>query len=560
MKAIGAGGVHTCALTEGGGVKCWGLNEYGQLGDGSRTNRLTPVDVVGLSNGVAAISAGYQHTCALTVSGAVQCWGLGAIVGDGTATDRLTPVDVIGLTSGVTTVAAGGWHTCALTGSGAVLCWGGGGRIGDGTTINRLKPVDVVGLSSGMTAIAAGGDHTCALTVGGAIKCWGRNDYGQLGTGTITERLTPVDVVSLSSGVAAIAAGVWHTCALTASGGAKCWGRNNYGQLGNGTTESKNTPVDVIGLSSGVAAIAAGRDHTCALNAKGGARCWGSNEYGQLGGSPVIGQLTPVNVIGLSSEVTEIAAGSYHTCALTDNGGVQCWGGNSLGQLGDGTTTDRYSPVDVVGLSNGVAAVSTGYRHTCALTASGAVQCWGSNEYGQLGNGTTANQSAPVDVTGLSSGVTAIAAGATLTCALTSGGGVQCWGNNQYGQLGDGTTSDHFTPAGVAGLSSGVQAITAGSAYTCALTESGAVQCWGANNSGHLGDGTRTNRATPVDVAGFSSQVTAISAGYQHTCALTVSGAVQCWGLNDWGQLGNGMTTNRLTPVDVVGFGEAPTP
>jgi len=287
-----------------------------------------------------------------------------------------------GLVCGALQISAGGYHTCALTSSGGVMCWGDNnyGQLGDGTTTDRSTPVDVVGLSSGDTAIATGGYHTCALTSSGGVRCWGRNHYGQLGDGTTTNRTTPVDVVGLS-GVTAIAAGVYHTCALTSSGGVRCWGFNFYGQLGDGTTTThRTTPVDVVGLSSGVTAIAAGGYHTCGLTSSGGVRCWGQNTYGQLGDGTTTDRSTLVDVVGLSSGVTAIAGGGYHTCALTSSGGVKCWGQNVYSQLGDGTTTDRYTPVDVVGLSSGVTAIAAGVYHTCALTSSGGVKCWGYND------------------------------------------------------------------------------------------------------------------------------------------------------------------------------------
>jgi alpha-tubulin suppressor-like RCC1 family protein len=352
--------------------------------------------------------------------------------------------------------------------------------------------------------------------------------------------------------ISAIAAGMWHTCALTSGGGVKCWGLNGNGQLGDGTVTDRHTPVNVSGLASGVSAITAGRSHTCALTAGGGVKCVGANASGQLGNGTTTSRTKPVSVSGLASGVSAITAGDFHTCALTTGGGVKCWGYNGFGQLGDGTDTQRLTPVDVSGLASGVSAIAAGEFHTCALTAEGGVKCWGSNVFGQLGDGTTTTRTKPVNVSGLASRVSAIAAGWDHTCARTTEGGAKCWGWNEYGQLGDGTTIWRLTPVGVSGLASGVSIITVGHAHTCARTSGGGVKCWGLNGNGQLGDGTTTRRLTPTNVSGLASGVSAISAGHAHTCARTSGGGVKCWGWNIFGQLGDGTTTDRHTPVDVV--------
>jgi alpha-tubulin suppressor-like RCC1 family protein len=365
---------------------------------------------------------------------------------------------------------------------------------------------------------------------------------------------TQLPVAGLQSATA-LAAGAVHTCAVTTSGGVKCWGGNILGQLGDGTTTDRWVPVDVSGLMSSVTALAAGQLHTCAATASGGVKCWGSNNRGQLGDGTTTVRWTPVDVIDLTSGATALVAGWNHTCALMTGGGVKCWGSNSAGQLGDGTTTDRWTPVDVSGLTSGVTALVAGSAQTCALTIDGGIKCWGYNYYGQLGDGTTTDRWTPVDVSGLTSGVTALAAGTLHTCAVTTGGGVKCWGDNSSAQLGDGTATDRWTPVDVSGLTSGVTALSEGGGYhTCARMTSGGVKCWGSNSVGELGDGTTTIRWTPVDVIGLTSGVATLVVGDSHTCARMTGSGVKCWGWNNHGQLGDGTMTDRWTPVDVIGF------
>ena len=229
---------------------------------------------------------------------------------------------------------SGSYHSCAIVG-GALKCWGenSGGQIGDGSVSPAATPVQVSGLTSGVTAAAVGNSHTCALQSGG-VKCWGNNSTGQVGDGSLTQRLTPVAVTGLASGVSAVVAGAAHSCALTTGGGVKCWGANSAGQLGDNSTTQRPTPVNVSGLTSGVVAITAGQFHTCAVTTAGVVKCWGSNASGQLGDNSIATRLTPVNVVGIASGATAVAGGNLHTCALVA-GGAKCWGSNVSGQLGD---------------------------------------------------------------------------------------------------------------------------------------------------------------------------------------------------------------------------------
>ena len=341
---LSVGGNHNCALSSGGGVECWGSNAWGQLGDGTNTDRRTPAPVSGVSDAIAVASGG-NHVCALLRSGSVKCWGYNTF-----------------------------------------------GELGDGTTTERNVPVAVSGLS-GAIAIAAGADHTCAVLQDGTVRCWGENSQGQLGDGSTTNRLTPVAVKDLT-GASSVSAGGIHTCALTSVGEVWCWGHNVQGQLGDGTTTSSKTPVAVAGLSDATA-IAVGNKHSCALTGTGTVMCWGENDYGEIGDGSSTNRSSPVAVSGLGG-VVQLKAGSLHNCALLSTGTMKCWGRGFYGELGNGATAIRRVPDDVSGLT-GAVAISAGVHHTCALTSAGMMMCWGANWNGEVGDDTTTQRTTPVD-------------------------------------------------------------------------------------------------------------------------------------------------------------------
>ena len=353
-----------------------------------------------------------------------------------------------------------------------------------------------------VTAIAAGSAHTVALKTDGTVYAWGMNYCGQLGDGTTTDRYTPVKVSTLTD-VTAIAAGYLHTVALKTDGTVYAWGSNSFGQLGDGTTTERHAPVQVSTLTD-MTAISAGRYHTVALKTDGTVYAWGYNYYGQLGDGTTTDRHAPVEVSSLT-DVTAIAAGRNHTVALKTDGTVYTWGWNSNGQLGDDTTTDRHAPVEVSSLTD-VTAIAAGFRHTVALKTDGTVYAWGLNNVGQLGDGTTTERHTPVQVSTLT-GMTAISAGYFHTAALKTDGTVYAWGNNNYGQLGDGTTTQRTTPVQVSTITDAT-AIAAGDNHTVALKTNGSVYAWGYNASGQLGDGTTTNRHTPTVVVGPEYQET----------------------------------------------------
>ncbi len=295
-----------------------------------------------------------------------------------------------------------------------------------------------------------------------------------------------------------------------------------------------------------------GGDQTCGLSPANGWYCWGHNSEGGVGDGTTTARLTPVAVTGGTNFVTVSSGGLGFVCGLTAIGAAYCWGNNWYGQLGDGTTTNRYVPVTVTGGLTFV-TLTAGLNHTCGLTADGLAYCWGRNSNGQLGVGTdTTRHLTPVAVSG-GIGFASVRAMSLHTCGVTSAGAAYCWGANDVGQLGDGTQTRRYTPVAVKGGLTFAALGMADGNHTCGVTASGGVAyCWGYNSSGELGDGTTTQRLTPVAVAGGLHFV-GVSAGDGFTCGLTDAGAAYCWGHNSMGSLGDGTFTQRLTPVPVTG-------
>ncbi|MEU9738271.1 Ig-like domain repeat protein [Micromonospora chersina] len=361
----------------------------------------------------------------------------------------------------------------------------------------------------------------------GTGLAWGRNTFGQSGSGTNIESNVPVEV-DLPEGtmIIAIAGGLNHTLALTSTGTVLAWGYNIYGQLGNGTNTDSNVPVEVDLPEGQIAtAIAAGGDDSFAFTSSGALLAWGENSYGQLGNGTRTSSNVPVDVdLPEGTTVTAVAAGITHSLALTSTGTVLAWGSNGFGQLGNGTNIDSNTPVqvDLPGGSTAIAIAAGGY-HSLATTSIGTVLAWGYNIYGQLGNGTNTDRNTPVQVD-LPQGtrITGITSGVYHNLASTSAGGLLAWGLNMFGQLGNGTNADNKAPAEVdlpAGTS--ITAAFAGGYHSLALTSSGTILAWGFNFYGQLGDGTNTDSNSPAQVNWPErTTVVAISAGGVHSLAI----------------------------------------
>ena len=592
--AISAGRNHACALHQNGTISCWGSNSSGQLGNGTGGSKgdmsSVPVKVKDIDD-ATAISAGNFHSCALHQNGTISCWGSNwnGPLGDGTRDDSSVPVKVQGIDD-ATAISAGNFHSCALRQTGAISCWGGLGGVGlvpveidgilDATAINAghyhscalhqtgtiscwdteagSKPEQIDGISDA-TAINAGsggtvGGNSCALHQTGAISCW---DIDL--TALVDDSSVPVKVQGISDATA-ISTSWSHSCALHQTGSISCWGSNSSGQLGSNAVESESSvPVGVIGISDATA-IAISYDHSCALHQTGSISCWGSNEDGQLGDGTNDHSSVPVKVQGTEDAIA-VSAGGAFSCALNNDGDISCWGTNGVGQLGDGTggTFHDYSPVPVkvVGI-NDATAITTSLFDACALRQTGTISCWGDNDLGQLGDGTGGNERdvslVPARVQGIDD-ATAISTSLDHSCALHQNGTISCWGIDLTAQVDDNEEPMSLVPAKVQGIDDAT-AISTSLDHSCALHQNGTISCWGIDLTAQVDDNEEPMSLVPAKVQGIDDAI-AVSAGNEYSCALNNDGTISCWGDNDIGQLGDGTEEPSSVPVAVEGISDA---
>ena len=629
VTTLALGERYGCAQLGDGSLACWGDGGEGQLGTGDFAAHTDPTAPIGLGT-VDAFAVGNAHACAVS-SGTVRCWGRNHTgqLGINSVTYRGDPAAVPGLTN-VIAIAAGGMNTCAIVSGGALWCWGQGN--GSVTTTLRV-PAQVMGLPPIVEVALASTDqvfsqtHGCAIAEDESLWCFGTNARGQLGVTPLTTMATPVRA-GFTDPVAGVAAGDVYTCAHTPAGDVYCWGDGAFGRLGDGTTTPRANAMRVEGLSN-VVELHGHRGTMCARTATNELYCWGENTAGQITGAertvlrPVklpytdvrtfgvgqghicalvgdivycsgqqrvdrrTGDPTAVAVSGLTDAV-EIDANRDRSCARRADDTLMCWGENPGGILGDGTAIDRSAPVEI---TTNAQTFSIGEAHACAVS-SGAVSCWGSDSEG----GVTGVPSAqvfdrPHAVTGITDPITRLSCGGAHTLAIGNTGTVWAWGYNDEGQLGrpaavgssppalssfpasnalaaarnhtcateqatgavfcagrnnelqiDTMNGDVYTPRQVLPNAS---AVAAQGNFTCAIA-GGTAQCWGDNQFGQLGDGSHVNTATPSSAL---ANAALIVAGVHHACARGMNGEAWCWGANDDGQLGTGTRMSSASPV-----------
>lgn len=548
---VSNGNQHTCAILNTGKIKCWGDNSSGQLGDGTTGQKSTPT-AIDSSSSYQYISAGAAHTCAIkTTTNQLFCWGSntsGELGFVGTASVLPTLADS-GLTYSQVSASAQG--TCGITTDNYLKCWGSNssnqlGPSGYGTSISPTV------VDSGYTFVSLGATYACALLLDGTLKCWGSNIYGQLGDGSVTLHSSPQTTSDASTKYSSVSVGAGHTCGLEQTTGVlKCWGLNNYGQLGVADFNNRTTPT-VVSSGTSFAAVWTGSSHTCALTRSGQMKCWGYNAEGQLMNGLISSMYIPSDVNPGDSYISG-SAGYNTSCGITSTNILKCGGSNTSGQVGDSTIMNKRIPSSL-GLTDTSTKIATGFAHTCLLSNSGALSCAGLNAFGQLGDGGVLNHvlMTKIDPTTI---YIQLAANFHHTCAITVNNKLKCWGRNDKGQLGDGSQTPKYTPTFI-DATINYSLISAGTYHTCGITDTNALKCWGSNSTGQIGDGTLVNVSTPKIIdPGVSYKK--VSVHNSHSCAITTDNVLKCWGDQNYGKQGDGATSGAKVNPTVVDSGVA---
>ena len=586
---------HTCALIENGSALCWGENGGYQFGNGGTTDSYVPTFVSGNHN-FTSIFGGDYNTCGVLENLTILCWGYGTSgqFGDGTINNGVVP-RILAPDFNFSMIAPGELHMCGILNNGSLYCWGENneGQLGVGNITNLNYPHHISG-SLNFSYIDSGEDQTCGVLTNGSALCWGENNEGNIGTGNVTSPITIPTFVNTSFLFSKIWLAKHIACGNLTNGSFACWGANNqggvygdsttknslvpkivnwgiefdeiydsrynsdrlcatkdsipycwgenyYGQSGLGTTSNLKIPVKFSfngneTFSPGKVSI--GTSSTCMINDQGFLYCRGYNVYsGNLGRNNTINDYTPEKVFG-NYNFSEIELSNTHSCGLLQNGSALCWGSNTYGQVGDGTSgTDRYVPTYVKG-DNLFGDIHLSAVFGCGLLNNGSALCWGRNNFGQLGMGNNTQMYIPQFSSG-GYNFSTISLGRLHVCGLLQNGSALCWGRNNFGQLGLGTsnTTTMYAPTYVSG-GYNFNKISLGEYNSCGLLQNGSALCWGSNIYGQLGDNSTSQREYPYFVYG-NNNFSNIVLGQHHSCGFLQNGSALCWGRNNYGELGN---------------------
>ena len=430
------------------------------------------------------------------------------------------------------------------------------GELGDNTTTGKSIPVQTITYGSKWKLVSGGGYHTAAVKTDGTLWTWGFNNNGQLGDNTITQRSSPVQTVTFDTNWKLVACGNYHTAAIKTDGTLWTWGQNNNGQLGDNTTTNRSSPVQTVTFGTNWKLVSCGRYYTAAIKTDGTLWSWGNNSNaGSLGDNTRTNRSSPVQTVTFGTNWKLVSCGREHTAAIKTDGTLWTWGRNAEGQLGDNTTTGKSSPVQTVTFATNWKLVSGGSYNTVAIKTDGTLWTWGRNNFGQIGDNTTTHRSSPVQTVTFGTNWKYVSGGDRYTAAIKNDGTLWTWGFNSNGMLGDNTTTNKSSPVQTVTFGTNWKSVACSNYHMSAIKTDGTLWLWGYNNSGQLGDNTTTNKSSPIQTVAFGTNWKSVSSGGSNTAAIKTDGTLWIWGANSNGTLGDNTSTDKSSPVQTVAYG-----
>lgn len=548
------------AIKKDGTLWSWGNNSNGELGNNSIISTDSPVQTIGTN--WSQVSAGRFHVCAIKTDGTLWGWGLASL---GTLGNNLiyasSPVQTVAYGTNWGSVSCGSYHTSSIKTDGSLWLWGYNidGQLGDNTTTNRSSPVQTITFGTNWSYVACGGNHAAAIKTDGTLWTWGRNNNGQLGDNTTTNKSSPVQTIAGGTNWSKVACGYRQTAAIKTDGTLWTWGRNSYGSLGDDTRTDRSSPVQTIALGTNWSSVSVGyREYIAATKTDGTLWLWGNNAFigisGWLGDNTSTPKSSPVQTVAGGTNWSSVYCGDKTTMAIKKDGTLWGWGDNTNGEIGDKTI---YVPIPTIidNVNNWASMTNNAsYDNSIFMGAKtdGTIWVWGTNSYGQLGDNTIVSKFSPVQLPSGINSWSIISAGTQHTAGIQSDGSLWAWGRNIFGQLGDNTLTNKSSPIQIFSELLNWSAVSCGTSHSMGLKKDGTLWTWGANARGQLGINVSGTRSSPIQTVTGGTNWTSIYAGNQSCAAIKSDTTLWVWGFGLNGQLGQGNSTNRSSPVQFM--------